>query len=281
MIDLHTHSAISDGTDTPAGLVRAAAAANLDVVALTDHDTFAGLPEARVEGRACGVHVVGGLELSTQHEGASVHLLGYGCDPGNKELAAELARILKSRAARIPQMVGLLTNLGMPVTLKDVEAQASGVSLGRPHVADALVARGFVTSRAEAFDRFLYDGGPAYVERYAPELERGVDLIRRSGGVAVIAHPWGRGGREHLSLAYLESLFYAHGLDGLEVDHNDHDADTADELRAFTAALGMLVTGGSDYHGTGKTGHPLGCHTTAPEMFQEIESRIGARGGRP
>lgn len=279
MIDLHTHSAVSDGTDSPEELVRAAAEAGLSVIALTDHDTFEGLPEARAEGRVRGVGVLGGIELSTLHDGHSVHLLGYGCDPSHPELARELERIGRSRVERIPQMIRLLTQMGMPLTVREVEAQAAGVSVGRPHVADALVARGYVSHRNEAFATLLHDGGPAYVHRYSPPLTRGIELVRGAGGVAVIAHPWGRGGRSHLPLSVLESLIRETGLDGLEVDHNDHDRESTEELREFAAALGLLVTGGSDYHGTGKTNHPLGCHTTSPEVYEAIVEAIAARGG--
>ncbi len=281
MIDLHTHSSVSDGTDTPAELVRAAAEAGLSAIALTDHDTFAGLPEARAEGNRRGVGVLGGIELSTMHDGHSVHLLGYGCDPEHPDLAAELDLIQRSREERVPRMAQLLTELGMPITVADIEAQAAGVSVGRPHVADALVAHGYVTNRNEAFDRFLHDGGPAYIGRYAPTLARGIELVQGARGAAVVAHPWGRGGRHHLTLTVLESLAHEPGLDGIEVDHNDHDPESTRELRDFAAAAGLLATGGSDYHGTGKLNHPLGCHTASHEVYEALVGLIGSRGGTP
>lgn len=279
MIDLHAHSAVSDGTDTPEEFVQAALDARLDVVALTDHDTFDGIERAKAEALRCGVRVLAGIELSTQFDGASVHLLGYGCNGEDVRLAHELEKIRRSRLSRIPGMLERLADLGLPLTIEEVQVQAGGVSVGRPHVADALVARGYLANRTEAFERLLYDGGPAYVERYAPKLGRGIDLIREAGGVAVIAHPWGRGGRSILSPSVLRSLVFDHGLDGVEVDHNDHDARTSAELRKLAAAMGLLATGGSDYHGTGKTGHPLGCHTTSPEVLQALESLVHSRGG--
>ncbi len=281
MIDLHTHSSVSDGTDTPAELVRAAVEANLSVIALVDHDTFAGLPEARAAGARLGVEVLGGIELSTMHGPHSVHLLGYGCDPKQPDLAAELELIQRSREERVPRMAQRLAELGMPITAADIESQAAGVSVGRPHVADALVAHGYVANRNEAFDRYLYDGGPAYIGRYAPSLARGIELIRGAGGAAVVAHPWGRGGRRHLTFSTLEALAHGSGLDGIEVDHNDHDPESRTELRTFAAEVGLLATGGSDYHGTGKLNHPLGCHTTAPEVYKALVELIESRGGIP
>ena len=278
-IDLHTHSLVSDGTDTPAELVRAAARAELDAIALTDHDTFAGLGEARDAGVAAGVAVLAGVEVSAERGGASVHLLGYGCDPGHAALRDELARIRAGRTDRVPTMVARLVALGVPIALDDVRAQSHGPSLGRPHVADALVAAGHVATRNEAFDRWLYDGGPAYVERYSPDVAAAIALVRDAGGVAVLAHPWGRGRRRDLPPEYLAELA-ASGLDGVEVDHPDHDEPTRDELRAVAADLGLLATGSSDHHGTGKLHNPLGAYVTVPEVYGEILDRIRARGGR-
>ncbi len=147
-------------------------------------------------------------------------------------------------------------------------------SIGRPHIADALIAAGHVQDRTEAFDRFLSDGGPAHVGRYAIDVARGIDLVHDAGGVAIIAHPWGRG-REHvLPPDVLVGLVREHGLDGLEVDHQDHDVFTRRRLRKLTADLGILATGSSDYHGTGKQDHDLGCNTTAPEVYAEISRRL-------
>ena len=278
-IDLHTHSLVSDGTDTPAELVLAASRAELDAIALTDHDTFAGLTEARDAGVAAGVAVLAGVEVSAERGGASVHLLGYGCDPGHAALRDELAHIRAGRTDRVPTMVARLVALGVPITLDDVRAQSHGPSLGRPHVADALVAAGHVATRNEAFDRWLYDGGPAYVDRYSPDVAAAIALVRGAGGVAVLAHPWGRGRRHDLPAEYLAELAAA-GLDGVEVDHPDHDEPTRAELRAVAAGLGLLATGSSDHHGTGKLHNPLGAYLTVPEVYGEILDRIRARGGR-
>lgn len=274
-IDLHTHSSVSDGTDTPEELVRKAAAAGLDVVALTDHDTFDGLNAAVAEGQRIGVQVLRGMELSCSRGGDSVHLLAYGADPLNADLVAELALVRGGRKGRLAGVLMKLAELGVPVSEAEVMAQVGdSPSVGRPHIADAMIKAGHVGDREEAFDRFLAEGGPAHVHRYAIELERGIDLVHAAGGVAVIGHPWGRG-REHvLPPALLSALAAEHGLDGVEVDHQDHDASTRAQLRTLAAELGLLATGSSDYHGTGKLDHDLGCNTTAPEVYDDLVGRL-------
>jgi predicted metal-dependent phosphoesterase TrpH len=278
-IDLHTHSRISDGTDSPAELVAKAREANLDVVALTDHDTFDGLDEAVREGERLGVEVVRGMELSCARRGSSVHLLAYGVDPDHPALAEEMVRVRGGRTDRLRPVLAKLAELGVPVTEAQVRAQVGGSpSVGRPHIADALVAAGHVSDRTEAFDRFLADGGPAHVPRYAIDITKGIDLVHAAGGVAVLAHPWGRG-REHiLPVDLLETLASDHQLDGLEVDHQDHDADARHRLRRLSGRLDLLVTGSSDYHGTGKVDHDLGCNTTDPAVYTELLARLSHHG---
>lgn len=274
-IDLHTHSSVSDGTDTPAQLVQAAGAAGLGAIALTDHDTFDGLGEAFAAGRAAGVRVLGGIEISARVGAASVHLLGYGCRIGDATLGAELAAIRRGRDTRVPAMLAALELLGMPIDADTlVRTRGGSPSVGRPHVADALVALGYVRDRTEAFDKYLADGGPAFVPRYAPVVGRAIDLVHAAGGVAVIAHPWGRDSRRWLPEKRVTALVADHGLDGIEVDHHDHTPDNRRELRRLADRLGLLATGSSDYHGTGKTGHPLGLYTTRPEVLAEIERRV-------
>ena len=274
-IDLHTHSAVSDGTETPAQLVRSAAEAGLDVVALTDHDTFAGLDEAHAEGERIGVEVVRGMELSCSRTHQSVHLLAYGADPQSPGLADELERVRDGRVGRLMPVLDKLSTLGLPLTEADVMAQVGeSPSIGRPHIADAMIAAGYIRNRAEAFDRFLYDGGPAHVRRYAIEVGHGIDLVHAAGGVAVIAHPWGRGRERLLPPEYLAQLVAENDLDGIEVDHQDHDLDARRRLRKLADRLGVLGTGSSDYHGTGKVDHDLGCNTTDPATFVELKRRL-------
>jgi predicted metal-dependent phosphoesterase TrpH len=283
-IDLHTHSRASDGTQSPAELVRAAAAAGLDVVALTDHDTAAGWAEAADAARRAGVSLVPGMELSSRHAGRGVHLLAYLPDPSYPPLVEELERILRGRDGRVPAMLAALRALGVEITGDDVrDAAGDATATGRPHVADALVARGVVADRDEAFDRFLDTGRPAYVDRYAAPLTRLLGIVSAAGGVSVVAHPWGRHERSSLDEAALASLAAA-GLAGIEVDHQDHDDADRDALRAIARNLGLVVTGSSDHHGAGKVDHDLGCNTTAPDdlaRLLELAGTAAARSGRP
>ena len=279
-IDLHTHSRVSDGTDTPTRLVLKALEAGLDVIALTDHDTFDGVLEAAEVGKRVGVRVVAGIEMSTQVAGRSVHLLGYGCNVHDEALSAELTALRRARADRLPAMCAKLTELGLELTVAQVETTArSARSLGRPHVADALAAKGYVADRTEAFDKYLAVGKPAWVPRYNTDLARAITLVHGAGGAAVIAHPWARGNRDVLTAPLLESLVLGYGLDGIEVDHEDHDADTRRLLFEMGGRLGLVRTGSSDHHGTGKQGHDLGCNLTRKSAFMELVSRIRARGG--
>ncbi len=276
LIDLHTHSSRSDGTDRPAGLVARARAAGLDVVALTDHDTVSGWSEAQAAADAGGPRLVRGLEISCRFRSAGVHLLGYEPDPTNEPLRAELQRVVAGRNGRLPATIARLQRLGVDISVDDVRAVATdAAATGRPHVADALVALGVVSDREAAFDRYLAPGRPAYVDRYAADLVAMIGLVSAAGGVSVVAHPWGRGSRGALTPEAFEQLRGA-GLVGVEVDHNDHDSSDRVALRAVAADLGLVTTGASDYHGTGKVGHPLGCNTTAPHQFDALMDRVGS-----
>jgi predicted metal-dependent phosphoesterase TrpH len=269
-IDLHAHSDRSDGTTTPQQVVLAAAAAGLDVVALTDHDTATGWDEAAEAVEASGVALVRGMEISCEHAGRGLHLLAYLPDPEHAGLRSELQRILDGRDQRMPRICAQLRAVGVDIDEQRVAAHAVGAAaIGRPHVADALVSLGVVDHRDEAFDRFLSPGRPGYVRRYAPPLDRMLGIVRDAGGVSVIAHPWGRTDASALQeegLARLQSL----GLAGVEVDHQDHSASQREELRAIAANLGLVVTGSSDFHGAGKTDHELGCNTTAPDQLDRL-----------
>lgn len=280
-IDLHTHSRMSDGTDSPAELIRAAAAAGLDVVALTDHDTAVGWAEAAAEAERAGIDFVPGMEISTRYAGSdgwgmSVHLLAYYLDPTHPGLVAELDAVLSGREGRLPGMVARLNDLGIDITVDLVnEISADATATGRPHVADALVRLGVVADRDEAFERFLSPGRPAYVDRHAADLATTIGLVCAAGGVPVIAHPWGRSTRRVLDREVFGELIDL-GLAGVEVDHQDHDPATREELRSIAADLGLIITGSSDYHGTGKVNHDPGCNTTDPVQFDRIREAAGA-----
>ena len=271
-IDLHTHSSASDGTDTPADLVRAAKAAGLDVVALTDHDATSGWTAAIEAADEVGITVVPGLEISTKYHHRGVHLLAYLPDPTYPPLAAVLDRIIAGRTERTPAMVEALRGHGVDITEDDVRREAGGsVAAGRPHVADALVRLGVVTDRTQAFADYLNAGRAGYIDRYAAPLEEMIPIINDAGGVTVIAHPWGRRGGAVLDAAALAGLKDL-GLAGIEVDHQDHDADMRARLRAIATDLDLVVTGSSDHHGLGKVDHDLGCNTTDPEQYERLVS---------
>lgn len=270
LIDLHTHSHCSDGTDSPRELIRRAGAASLDVVALTDHDTSDGWDEAEQAAAATELRLIPGMEISCRYGRAGVHLLAYLLDPGYPPLAAELEAVRDSRSDRMPAMLAGLREVGIDIKEADVARVATAASsMGRPHVADALVELGVVRDRDEAFDRYLGWGRPGYVPRYAADLTAMIGHVRAAGGVTVIAHPWGRGSQRSLTADVLADLS-AGGLTGIEVDHLDHDAVQREQLRSIAAATGLVVTGGSDYHGTGKVDHPLACETTDPEQFERL-----------
>ena len=269
-IDLHTHSSRSDGTDSPTELVSNARTAGLEVLAITDHDSMAGWDEASAAAGEARVTLVRGLEVSCAYAGASVHLLAYEPSPTHAPLLAELERVLDGRNGRLPRTIERLNALGMEITEADVRAVAgSAVATGRPHVADALIQRGYVANREEAFDRLLKTGRPAYVERYAADLVTMIGLVADAGGVTVVAHPWGRGAGKALDTDAFADLRAA-GLNGIEVDHNDHPGPAREKLRAIATELDLIATGSSDYHGRGKVGFDLGCNTTDPSEYARL-----------
>jgi predicted metal-dependent phosphoesterase TrpH len=274
--DLHTHSDASDGTDSPAEVMRRAALAGLDAVALTDHDTVAGHEQAR---RALpeDLTLVPGMELSCRLEGRSVHLLAYLFDPDHPELAEQTRRIRDDRVLRARAMVGLLADLGAAVTWDQVAAIAGTAVVGRPHIARAMAASGVVDTPADAFTSdWIADGGRAYVARYALDPFRAIRLIRAAGGAAVLAHP--RAARDlYLSDEQIAALA-AEGLAGVEVFHPDQSAAQRAGLLGLARDVGLLATGGSDDHGS-LTGHRIGCETTAEDAYEALLAR--ATGAQP
>lgn len=269
-IDLHTHSTASDGTQSPTEVVELAAATGLDVLGLTDHDSAAGWDEAAQAAVRVAITLIPGMELSTRHDGAAVHLLGYLCDPDYPPLRAELDKILAGRKGRLGEMLARLSDAGVDLDAAEVLRQAGEAeAIGRPHVADVLVAKGVVGSRDEAFARWLGWGRPGYVPRYATPTTDMVELVVAAGGAPVIAHPWGRGSRRVLDADAIAALG-DHGLVGLEVYHQDHGPAERYALRGIAADRDLVVTGGSDYHGTGKVAHELGCNVTAPAELDRL-----------
>jgi predicted metal-dependent phosphoesterase TrpH len=284
-IDLHTHSTASDGTDTPAELVLAAAAAGLDVIALTDHDSTRGHAEA-IRALPEGLTLVPGAELSCRWHGISMHMLAYLFNPEEPGLLAERELVRDDRVPRAHAMVDKLRELGVPITWEQVARIAGDGSVGRPHIATALVELGVVDSVSDAFTPdWLADGGRAYVEKHATDPFEAIRLVEAAGGVTVFAHPAASQRGRTVPESVIADLAAA-GLDGIEVDHMDHDQATRARLRGVAGELGLLVTGSSDYHGSRKT-CVLGENTTDPEVYGEIIRRgtggfpVPGTGGHP
>ena len=265
--DLHVHSSASDGTDPPAEVMQRAAGAGLDVVALTDHDTTDGHAAARAS-RPALLTLVPGMELSCLLDGRSLHLLAYLFDPHYPELATETQRIRDDRVLRAQAMVERLIGLGVPISWDQVAAIAGPAVVGRPHIAQAMVASGAIAATGQAFTLdWIADGGRAYVTRYALDPVRAIGLVRAAGGVAVLAHP--RADRALLVSDEQIAGLAAAGLAGVEVFHPDHPAAVQADLLGLAGQLGLLATGGSDDHGR-LTGHRIGSHTTPAEAYEAL-----------
>ena len=266
-IDLHLHSNVSDGTGSPADVVREAHAAGIRTMALTDHDTADGWDEAREECLRLGMTFVPGMEFSARIEQGSIHILAYLVDPNFAPLAEELDKLQNDRENRLRQMT---ENVGADydITWDHVMEQvsSSGKSLGRPHLADALVAQGIIGERGEAFDGILSKNGPYYVSQYALGPIDAVKLIRAAGGVPVMAHPTTKG--RVAPMEYIDRLIEA-GLGGYEIEHRENMEPGKTILRELCVERGLIITGSSDYHGTGKPNQP-GENTTEPEMLAKI-----------
>lgn len=266
-IDLHTHSNRSDGTQTPTELMREASAV-LDWVALTDHDTTAGWAEARSVAEDLGLGFIPGMEISAKDGWRSVHILAYLIDPGSPGLMAELQRVRDDRSARAERIVKNISR-DYELTWEDVVAQTrDGATVGRPHIADALVAKGIVSDRGDAFDGILHPRAGYYEGHYAPSPLDVVGLIKAAGGVSVVAHPTPSGRARMMSLEAYDELIDA-GLGGLELDHRENTADGVAVLRKLAKKRDLIVTGSSDYHGAGKPNR-LGENTTSEAMLKRI-----------
>ena len=275
-IDLHTHSSVSDGTEEPGEVVRQAARAGLGTVALTDHDTTAGWAAAEAAARETGITLVPGVEFSTQIGRASVHVLGYLFDPRDAAMRAEMDQVRVARITRAERMVERI-GADYPLTWTDVlEVAVDGATVGRPHIADALVAKGVVADRTAAFESILHWQGGYFQPHYAPEPEHAIRLIRAAGGVPVLAHPATRG-RAAISSDRFPQLLEA-GLLGVEIGHRENDDLGRRTLGYLARTHDLIVTGSSDYHGAGKPNR-LGEHMTEPDMLDRIIA--AATGTRP
>ena len=272
--DLHTHTVHSDGTTSPADNAALAAAAGLGALAVTDHDTTVGLPEAAAACARHGVAFVPGIELSTEHAGRSVHLLGYFIDPFNRELVAECARLRSARALRARRILAKLDALGVALPFAAVTASAGSAPIGRPHIAAAMVQAGVVPDVAAAFEDFLAENAPAYVVKHALSPADGVRLLRAAGGAAVLAHPE-LSSRHGAVTGELVTELARVGLAGLEADHAGHDEDAVRRWRGHADRLGLLVTGSSDFHGVSGQAS-IGAGSTPRTTVEHLRERAAA-----
>ena len=276
MIDLHTHTTCSDGTDRPRDLVNKAIVQGLDVLGISDHDTTSGWEEATQALRG-SLKLALGAEISClTADGISVHMLGMLFDPNHKEMQTVLEETRDGRLPRMRKMIEKMRAEGMDISIEDVEnAMPVGATMGRPHLADALVAKKIVKSRDEAFIDLLHNDSRFYVSHAAPTPVEAIALIRRAGGVAVIAHPFASHRGQVLKPDDFADLVAA-GLNGIEVDHRDQNPDERAMLRVIARELDLVVTGSSDYHGTGKMNQLAENHTSR-EQWEKLESQADAR----
>ncbi|RFA19973.1 PHP domain-containing protein [Subtercola boreus] len=270
-IDLHTHSSASDGTETPYNVVRSASEAGLGTLAITDHDSTAGWPTASEAARDYELTLIPGMELSTRLDHVSVHLLSYLFDPTNAALLAETETIRDARLTRARQIVERI-GVDYDLTWADVVAQTRpGATVGRPHIADALVAKGFTPTRSDAFQGILHWRAGYFQPHYAPTPLRGVELVVAAGGVPVLAHP-GTGSRERVMPERRLAELVDAGLFGLEIEHRQNTVEGKERLHELAAKFGLAITGSSDYHGEGKPNR-LGENTTSPAVLERLIDR--------
>lgn len=276
MIDLHTHSTVSDGTDTPSILINKAHSQGITTIGLSDHDSIDGWQSA-MEALRPRMNLVLGAEVSTlTQDGLSVHILALLFDGENKDMKTMLDVTRDERLPRMRKMIELLNLDGISVTLEDVmNATPPGATVGRPHLADALVNLGYIKNRDEGFKELLNNDSKYYVAHLAPTPIDAVKIIRRAGGVAVIAHPYASFRGQALSPASFTPLVKA-GLNGIEVDHRDQNEQEREILRNIAEELDIVITGSSDYHGTGKL-NSLGENVTSPAQWERLESEAEAR----
>ncbi|MFX4260823.1 PHP domain-containing protein [Pelotomaculum propionicicum] len=267
--DLHIHTTSSDGGCTPEEIVRMAKSINLEAIAITDHDTLEGIGPAMKAGRTSGVEVIPGIELGSYTRGEEIHILGYLVELDNQSFLERLAYLRETRVYRMERMVEKLQELGFSVTMEMVTDISGSGSVGRPHLAAALIKIGTVETVFEAFEKFIGAGRPAYVPRYKMEPVEAVKLIKSAGGAAVLAHP-GLNVSEHLLCELIKA-----GLDGIEADHPSHSGEQSRYFKLLARQKGLIATGGSDYHSPGhKEGSRFGIVTVPYKVVEELKKRV-------
>ncbi len=270
-VDLHLHSTASDGSLAPEAVVALAERNGVRTIALTDHDSIDGYPAALARAKEAKIRLITGVELSVHEEGSDVHLLAYGFDPSDAALLAAIARYRDSRRDRARKILSRLKGLGIRISLEEVEEIAKGGAIGRPHVAEALVRGGHVDSFNEAFQRFLGHHAPAYVGKTAVSLEEAVTVVRDAGGVTVLAHP-GTTNRDHNIPAWARR-----GLDGIEVWHAKHDASAIARYQGYAQLHGLLMTGGTDFHGERTPAVTVGSVAVPESVLAPLDEVLRAR----
>lgn len=272
--DLHTHSVHSDGTTTPAAIAEEAASIGLAGFSLTDHDTVEGWDEAREASRLLGIEFLPGMEVTTKHDHRSTHLLAYGIDPTSRELTSALSKVRSSRHGRAREMVSRLA-ADFDIDWASVIEGGEDRTLGRPHIADALVNAGYYPDRGAAFEQVLHPRSPYYVPTYAIDTVEAIRMVREAGGISVLAHPAAGRMTRSVDLSALEE-FVAAGLWGIELDHPENRADWIPLLTEFAEGNGLHITGASDYHGAGKANR-LGERTSSAESWQAIRDLVAVK----
>jgi predicted metal-dependent phosphoesterase TrpH len=269
-VDLHSHSTASDGSHAPAAVVAAASAAGLAALALTDHDTMAGIEEATAAGRQLGVRVIPGVELSAMNDDREVHLLGLHIERADA-IEDALSTFRQGRYVRAEQIVAKLNALGVPLSFESVLERAGDAAIGRPHLAKALIEEGWARDSRDAFDRYLGAGRPAYVPKHRLSMGDAIALVHAGGGLAVLAHPGGEGRRD------LVERYVALGLDGLEVKHPGHNAEDTGRLGALVDFFRLVASGGSDWHGATEGSRVLGVMRVPESWLDAQDARVASR----
>jgi 3',5'-nucleoside bisphosphate phosphatase len=279
-VDLHCHSTASDGTYAPGDVVALAVSSGLSALALTDHDTIGGVAEAAEAAKKAGLDFLPGIEISCDvPRPATMHLLGYGIDPVSPVLLDLTTRLIEGRNDRNPRIIRKLNELGVAITMEELEKEAGGTVIGRPHIAAILLRKGYVSSIKQAFDKYLAQGAPAYFDKERLTSKQAIELVQQSGGIAVLAHPVQLRTENDGQLERIVKDLVDLGLAGLEVIHSDHDAALVEKYTKLADRYGLIKTGGSDFHGTNKKNINLGTangRRVPREFFDTLSGRVAA-----
>lgn len=279
-VDLHLHTTASDGIKSPSEIVRYARVRGLQAISITDHDTIEGLEEGLEEGEKIGIEVIPGIEISAEYSPGSMHILGYFIDTDNPLLNDRLKYLQKSRAERNPKMVERLNRLGINISYEEVVEASGGGQVGRPHFAKVLIEKKYVRGFQEAFDRYLKKGAPAYVNKMRFEPGEALHFINEARGIAVLAHPSTLGLNEYSEMENLILRLLKEGLKGIEVYYPEHSPQEIAQYKGLAERYGLVITGGTDYHGMEKNGLEVGIGRGEMRLpYSLVETLRAAKGG--